>query len=160
MHGQVTRLTCSAQLGIKSRAGVSIPPDRFECKVKLKVEVLQLSGPVEVKIGLARLGSEWVAIPLLRDLGAGRAWRHALQGPFRVAHVELNELAAVFADELPGGFGRPLWRLELRFPNLLHGDGWEVKQKCFVLFTQGRVMLQVEDPQGAPVRIPEEFRLG
>ena len=105
MHGQVTRLTCSAQLGIKSRAGVSIPPDRFECKVKLKVEVLQLSGPVEVKIGLARLGSEWVAIPLLRDLGAGRAWRHALQGPFRVAHVQLNELAAVFADEL----SRWLW---------------------------------------------------
>ena len=59
--------------------------------------------------------------------------------------VELNELPAVLADELPDGFGPPLWRLELRWPNLLHGDERKVKQKCIVLLTQVRVILQLED---------------
>ena len=66
----------------------------------------------------------------------------------------------MLADELPDGFGLPLWRLELRFPNLLHGDVWDVKQKCAVLFTQSRVILQFEDPQGALVRAIENIRLG
>ena len=74
--------------------------------------------------------------------------------------VELNELAAVLADELPDGCGLPLWRLELRLTNLLHGDMWDVKQKCAVLFTQSRVCLQLEDSQEALVRILEESRLG
>ena len=73
-----------------------------------------------------------------------------------MALVELNDLAAVIVDELPEGPDYPLWRFELR-ANLHDGDGGEALQKYAVLIARSRVPPQLQNLQGARVRISEDF---
>ena len=94
----------------RPRRCAAVVCDPANLEVYLQLEVHRCPGPAEVKIGLARWGSVGTAVPLLREVRAGRAWRRPLQGPTRAAPIELHNLAAVLVDKLADGKGSAIWR--------------------------------------------------
>ena len=131
--------------------------DALQLKVHQTGPVMVVPGVPEFRVSLVHLGFVLLAVPLLVPLGAGRAWRHALQGPCPVAHAELCDLARMLVDEHCEGFGLSPWRRELVLGNLLLGDGREVLEKFLVYCTQVLIVPQLRDSQGAEVRFTQEF---
>ena len=158
MHGQATRLTCSAQLGTKFYIRTVLSPALtfLNRLAHLQRTVHCPSVPAELNTRLVHLGSLITTVPLLRAHGADRVWRHALQGPTRAAHAKLNDLAAVLGDELPQGSGSPLYRCQLLCPNLLQCDVGDALQQYVVLIAQLLIAPQLQDSQRALVSLCEE----